>query len=144
MTARPVATLLILLALAACDSAPAETEAGSPAHVTAAAKGGDLGLNFAGRWGPSQEECDIRWWDFAAEQVRLADGLTCLFQRETPVANGLQIEMACVGEGVSNVERWELTALPDRKMSVVRDNSAPVILERCSLYDLDAPQPKAP
>jgi hypothetical protein len=130
-----LAAALLIAALAGCDDKSATTESGSPAQVTAAAKGVELGLDFAGRWGPSQELCDSQWWDFAAEQVRLADGLTCLFQKETPVANGLQIELACVGEGVSSVERWDLSGLPDRKMSVVRDNSAPVTLERCALYD---------
>lgn len=143
MIRRPLA-IALLLALAACDSQPATTDAGSPAGVTAAAKGLELGVGYAGRWGASQELCDTQWWDFAAEQVRLADGLTCLFQRETPVGNGLELELACVGEGVSSVERWELAALPDRRLQVIRDNSAPITLERCALYDLDAPAPKAP
>ena len=131
---RHLAAALALAVLAAC-SAEQAPDKGSPAQVANDANGASVGLDIAGRWGASQELCETQWWDFAAEQVRTADGLTCLFQKETPVANGLHLELACVGEGQSNVERWEMTQLPDRKMSLVRDNSAPITLERCALYD---------
>jgi hypothetical protein len=118
----------LLLTLAACDGPKGQTQADNPARSVAVATSK---LRYAGRWAESAALCESKWFDFGADQLRTRDNLSCIFQRETPTASGIDIEVACIGDGVSSVEQWSLGEMPEDRMSMIRDNQPPILLTRC-------------
>lgn len=125
----PTALLLVAaLALAACDRPKHQQSADNPARSVAFKTSN---LRYAGRWAPAPALCESQWYDFGADQVRTRDNTSCIFQRETPTATGLNIEVACIGGGASSVEQWSLGEMPNDRMSLIRDTQPPIILSRC-------------
>ncbi len=128
MTRALIQLSVAVLTLAACDAPKATARVDNPARSVAFATSK---LQYAGRWAESAALCESKWFDFGADQLRTRDNLSCIFQRETPTAAGIDIEVACIGDGVSSVEQWSLGAMPDARMSMVRDTQPPILLTRC-------------
>ena len=92
-------------------------------------------LIYPGRWAESAPGCSDKWWDFGSDQVKTRDYLSCIFQRETPTAAGVDLEVACIGQGMSTVEQWRLAAVPGGtggdRMTLTRNAEVPLLLTRC-------------
>jgi len=101
LRALPLPLLCLLLGLVACDQreAPAEaTPRNAPPMQSAVAPGPQAPGFYIGRWAKQTQDCPGRVWTFTADRLVAPPGV-CIFDKITPVAQGIDIDADCSWDG---------------------------------------------
>jgi hypothetical protein len=117
-----------LIAMAACEKAPAGSEpngpvgsgAGRPIEGNAAQtapiapqQAGDLpersaALRFVGNWAADQRACGSAAWKFTETTLQTPAGANCSFNRVTQVPGGYDIEATCTAQSAATSDTLQI------------------------------------
>jgi len=125
---RGLAGLALLLALAACASEPAESDAITLDETQAAAtprttdKSAPLhqqAYAFEGRWAASADACSGAAWRFEPARIVTDAALSCaIVERLNETGTGITLRTTCTGDGTP--DRFELMTIEEGSMTVQR------------------------
>jgi hypothetical protein len=78
---------------------------------------------FVGKWAKDQQSCQSAAWQFTDSTLRIPDGVSCSFNRVSPVAGGYDIQATCSSRGVPSADMLQIRFAESAKAMLFSSNS---------------------